>query len=643
MPRRSSAAPDHSIMTDTLAVSSRRRSTCACSLGHSPSSTRPPSSSSSSSSRRAGRLVGHERDPAVGALRACRRGTRPRTTGTRGVGSSTAGSVRAGRYGTEVSPGDARRRAPADRRERFYVETLGCPKNAVDSDKVVASLLADGLVAAPIAPTRPTSSSSTPARSSRPPARSRSTSRSRSPTHASRGAQLVVTGCMAERYGDELAAALPEADAVVGFAGEGSLADVVLRGRKPAGVRDLLELPAARAERAVGVREGRRGLRPRVRVLRDPVVPRQAALAHAGVDRGRSARRSSSRASPRSCSSRRTSRGTAATPASPDRSRRCCAGSTRCAPTASRASACSTSTRPRCKDPLVSTMLELPTVVPYFDLSLQHAAPGLLRRMKRWGSGDRFLDDHRAASAPQEPDAAFRSSFIVGFPGETEADHDALLAFLADARLDWAGFFPFSQRRRHRGRDDGRHGRRRRSCASGCASVPRCRIRSPPRRAPRSSARRSRCSSTGRRRRRARRPHPPRGARDRRRRPARRDATTLFARPGAIVTRDRVRRRRPRSRGQGRRRDRGRRAAAEPRDEALRSERARDAGELRHDQRGSSSRSRRSRLIRDATVRRGSPSGCGSRSPRPTVSTAGSPGATARPARARSSIRSPTS
>ena len=72
-------------------------------------------------------------------------------------------------------------------------------------------------------------------------------------------------------------------------------------------------------------------------------------------------------------------------------------------------------------DPLVATMLELPTVVPYFDLSLQHAAPGLLRRMKRWGSGERFLADDRRRSAPQQPDAAFRSSFIVGFPGETEA------------------------------------------------------------------------------------------------------------------------------------------------------------------------------------------------------------------------------
>jgi tRNA A37 methylthiotransferase MiaB len=63
--------------------------------------------------------------------------------------------------------------------------------------------------------------------------------------------------------------------------------------------------------------------------------------------------------------------------------------------------------------------------------------------MKRWGSGDRFrtmIDDIRA----REPEATFRSSFIVGFPGETETDHDALLAFLAGVQLDWAGFFAFS-------------------------------------------------------------------------------------------------------------------------------------------------------------------------------------------------------
>ena len=96
------------------------------------------------------------------------------------------------------------------------------------------------------------------------------------------------------------------------------------------------------------------------------------------------------------------------------------------------------------KDPLVSTMLELPSVVPYFDLSLQHAAPGLLRSMKRWGSGARFSEIIAAIRA-QQPDAAFRSSFIVGFPGETEADHESLLGFLDEVRLDWAGFFSFSR------------------------------------------------------------------------------------------------------------------------------------------------------------------------------------------------------
>jgi len=83
------------------------------------------------------------------------------------------------------------------------------------------------------------------------------------------------------------------------------------------------------------------------------------------------------------------------------------------------------------------------TGVPYFDLSLQHASGPLLRRMRRWGDGARFLA-RIAAIRARQPDAAFRSSFIVGYPGETEADHDALLAFVEDAQLDWAGFFAYS-------------------------------------------------------------------------------------------------------------------------------------------------------------------------------------------------------
>ena len=82
--------------------------------------------------------------------------------------------------------------------------------------------------------------------------------------------------------------------------------------------------------------------------------------------------------------------------------------------------------------------------MPYFDLSLQHASKPLLRRMRRWGDGGRFLrriDSIRA----REPQAAFRSSFIVGYPGETEDDHDVLLRFIEEADLDWAGFFAFSR------------------------------------------------------------------------------------------------------------------------------------------------------------------------------------------------------
>ena len=63
--------------------------------------------------------------------------------------------------------------------------------------------------------------------------------------------------------------------------------------------------------------------------------------------------------------------------------------------------------------------------------------------MRRWGDGARFLrriEDIRR----RQPDAAFRSNFIVGYPGETEEDHDRLLEFVEDAQLDWCGFFAYS-------------------------------------------------------------------------------------------------------------------------------------------------------------------------------------------------------
>lgn len=92
---------------------------------------------------------------------------------------------------------------------------------------------------------------------------------------------------------------------------------------------------------------------------------------------------------------------------------------------------------------LIELMAGHQRIADYFDLSLQHASPTLLRAMRRPGSGDAHLD-LIASIRSAAPGAATRSSFIVGFPGETEADVEHLAEFLGEARLTWAGFFPFS-------------------------------------------------------------------------------------------------------------------------------------------------------------------------------------------------------
>ena len=95
-------------------------------------------------------------------------------------------------------------------------------------------------------------------------------------------------------------------------------------------------------------------------------------------------------------------------------------------------------------DELLDAVASSAPAVPYFDLSLQHASRRLVRRMRRWGDGERFL---ALISRIRErfPDAVLRSAFIVGFPGETEADAEELACFLREAQLDWAGFFPYSR------------------------------------------------------------------------------------------------------------------------------------------------------------------------------------------------------
>src|SRR3954471_5535885 len=92
---------------------------------------------------------------------------------------------------------------------------------------------------------------------------------------------------------------------------------------------------------------------------------------------------------------------------------------------------------------LLRAMAETPGVVPYYDISFQHASEPLLRSMRRFGSREAFLDLLARVRA-DAPEAGIRCNVIVGFPGETEADLAELEAFLTEARLDVVGVFGYS-------------------------------------------------------------------------------------------------------------------------------------------------------------------------------------------------------
>jgi MiaB/RimO family radical SAM methylthiotransferase len=92
---------------------------------------------------------------------------------------------------------------------------------------------------------------------------------------------------------------------------------------------------------------------------------------------------------------------------------------------------------------LVEVMTTTPGVAAYFDLSFQHASGPLLRRMRRFGSTERFLD-LLASIRAVTPAAGVRSNVIVGFPGETKADVAELERFLVAGRLDAIGVFGYS-------------------------------------------------------------------------------------------------------------------------------------------------------------------------------------------------------
>lgn len=320
--------------------------------------------------------------------------------------------------------------------QTYFLETLGCPKNQVDSDKLEGRFAADGLTPVDSPDEADIVVVNTCAFIDE--ARQESVDTILSLSDQRReGAKLVVTGCMAERHGDEIADSLPEVDQVAPFGIDitGSTAVPVSLGpTRRAPDFDLLNLPRPASARpwsyvkiaegcdracgfcAIPTFRGPQRSRSIDQILtevdelqaREIVLVAQDLAAY-GRDQGMGER--SIIPLVRQIADR------------VDRVRLLYLYPS------------------DLTDALIDTICD--TGVPYFDLSLQHVSSPLMRRMRRWGDGERFLrriTDIRA----REPEAAFRSNFIVGYPGETEDDHDALLDFVEQAQLDWCGFFAYS-------------------------------------------------------------------------------------------------------------------------------------------------------------------------------------------------------
>ncbi|MBS1716721.1 MAG: 30S ribosomal protein S12 methylthiotransferase RimO [Armatimonadetes bacterium] len=98
----------------------------------------------------------------------------------------------------------------------------------------------------------------------------------------------------------------------------------------------------------------------------------------------------------------------------------------------------------RLTDEVIEAMATLPKVLPYIDIPLQHSHPDVLRRMKRPWDGERYLKLFEKVRTAM-PSVAIRTTFIVGFPGETDEEFQSLIDFVKEAQLDRVGAFQFSR------------------------------------------------------------------------------------------------------------------------------------------------------------------------------------------------------
>jgi ribosomal protein S12 methylthiotransferase RimO len=349
---------------------------------------------------------------------------------------------------------------------RLSLVTLGCARNEVDSEELAGRLDAAGWVLTDDAPDVVVVNTCGFVESAK--KDSIDTLLAASDT----GAKVVAVGCLAERYGKELAEQLPEADAVLGFDSYADLSGHLtalldgahLPSHTPSDRRKLLPVsPVERQQPAADLQVGIPGHAGGPTVLRkrlddSPVAPLKLA---SGCDRRCSfcaipsfrgafvSRRPSDVIAEARwlaehgvkelvlVSENSTSYGkdlgdlTLLETLLPELAR--------LVPRVRLSYLQPAEMRPS----LVEALTGTPGVAPYFDMSFQHASPTVLRRMRRFGGTDSFLallDQVRALA----PTAGVRSNVIVGFPGETEDDVAELERFLTSARLDAVGVFGYS-------------------------------------------------------------------------------------------------------------------------------------------------------------------------------------------------------
>ena len=346
--------------------------------------------------------------------------------------------------------------------------TLGCARNEVDSEELAGRLAADGweLVTDPgiadIALVNTCGFIESAKKDSIDALLEAHSQKSDGTLRA-----VVAVGCMAERYGKELAEALPEADAILGFDDyedisrrlQGILSGEKVKVHQPRDRRSLIPIsPVARQELKQSLGQG--GGFARKRLGNAPVAPLKIA---AGCDR-----RCTFCAIPSFRGAFVSRRPTEIL----DEARWLADNGV------SELFLVSENTTSYGKDlgdlrlletllpelakisgierirlsylqpaeirpSLLQAMESTEKVVPYFDISFQHASETLLRRMRRFGDREKFLHLISQIRA-LNPSSGIRSNFIVGFPGETESEFKDLVDFVSEARLDAIGVFPYS-------------------------------------------------------------------------------------------------------------------------------------------------------------------------------------------------------